>query len=182
MNPGKIQFAESKGTYLLKLLGEVRLTLCPALEAFLDKVVGESHFTAIIIDLSETDTIDSTSLGLLAKLSIRAQKQLGSPPVLISPQEDITRILLSMGFEQVFTIVKTLKEPIAAVSLEDIPYDSTTSNEQATHNQVLDAHRVLMNLNDENRQTFSELVQQLEQCDSLQCDPFRKTCKHPGTN
>ncbi|WP_263078467.1 STAS domain-containing protein [Endozoicomonas sp. Mp262] len=180
MNPGKIQFAESEGTYLLKLLGEVRLTLCPTLEAFLDRVLNEPGFGCIIIDLSETDTIDSTSLGLLAKLSIRVNQKLGQTPILISPQGDITKILLSMGFEKVFIIVQTLKDPIPVV-MKEIPCEGTSSNEQATHAQVLDAHRVLMNLSDENRQAFSELVKQLEQYGGINCDQFKKPLKKSGT-
>ena len=45
MNPGKIQFAQSKGTYVLKLVGEVRLTICSSLEAFLQAMVDEDGFS-----------------------------------------------------------------------------------------------------------------------------------------
>ena len=33
MTTGKIQFAESQGTFVLKFIGDVRLTLCAALDA-----------------------------------------------------------------------------------------------------------------------------------------------------
>lgn len=158
MTPGKIQFAESDGTYVLKLIGEVRLTLCSSLEKFLAMMFDEPGFKSVIIDLSESDTIDSTSLGVLAKLSIEARRRFNQTPVLISPQPDITRILMSMGFERIFLIVKeTRRDQEGMTELHCEP-----GCESSTRAQVLDAHRVLMDLNENNRKAFSDLVKQLE--------------------
>ena len=159
MMPGKIQFAESDGTYVLKLIGEVRLTLCSSLEKFLALMFNEPGFRAVIIDLSEADTIDSTSLGVLAKLSIEARRRFNHTPVLISPQPDITRILMSMGFERIFLIVHESRGSIEN-RMDELHCE--TGSEASTHAQVLDAHRVLMNLNENNRKAFSDLVKQLE--------------------
>lgn len=38
MTTGKIQFAESEGTFVLKFVGDVRLTLCAALDAYIEKI------------------------------------------------------------------------------------------------------------------------------------------------
>lgn len=160
MTPGKIQFAESDGTYVLKLIGEVRLTLCSSLETFLQAMFEEPGFRSVIVDLSETETIDSTSLGLLAKLSIMARKQIEQRPVLISPRPDITRILMSMGFERIFVIV----EDAGNHTSEYREIECNDCSEESTHARVLDAHRVLMSLNENNRKAFSDLVKQLERC------------------
>ncbi|MFK0570691.1 STAS domain-containing protein [Endozoicomonas sp.] len=160
MNPGKIQFAESEGTYVLKLIGEVRLTLCSSLETFLQAMFEEPEFRSVIVDLSEAETIDSTSLGLLAKLSIMARKQINQRPVLLSPQPDITRILMSMGFERIFVIV----EDDGNHTNDYREIECSDSCEESTHARVLDAHRVLMSLNENNRIAFCDLVKQLEHC------------------
>ena len=68
MSTGKIQFAEQDGTFALKFVGEVRLTLCSALDATIAKTLGADNFSSIIIDLSQASNIDSTTLGLLAML------------------------------------------------------------------------------------------------------------------
>ncbi|OED47510.1 anti-anti-sigma factor [Endozoicomonas sp. (ex Bugula neritina AB1)] len=159
MIPGKIQFAESEGTYVLKLIGEVRLTLCSGLEKFLAMMFDEPGFKSVIIDLSESDTIDSTSLGVLAKLSIEARRRFNQTPVLISPQPDISRILTSMGFERIFLIVQEERSG-QGQGVSEIHCEA--GSESSTHAQVLDAHRVLMNLNENNRKAFSDLVRQLE--------------------
>lgn len=161
MTTGRIQFAESDGTFVLKFLGDVRLTLSAALDAYIEKIVSALHFRSIVIDLSETDNIDSTSLGLLAKLSILSTERVGLLPTLVSPREDMLRLLQSMGFEQIFNIVPE-STPTDA-ELQELP--PQTLSEDQVRARVLEAHRLLMDLNDHNRNAFIDLVNCLEQSD-----------------
>lgn len=158
MTTGKIQFAESEGTFVLKFIGDVRLTLCAALDAYIEKIFSVLTFNAIIIDLTETDGIDSTSLGLLAKLSILSRQKVGFLPTLVSTQDDMNRLLQSMGFDQVFNIVTELTP--TATELEDLPGQELS--EELVKDKVLEAHRILMNLNEHNREAFRDLVSALE--------------------
>jgi|TARA_R110000850_G_scaffold416_23_gene2503 anti-anti-sigma factor len=158
MTTGKIQFAESEGTFVLKFIGDVRLTLCAALDAYIEKIFSVLTFDAIIIDLTETDGIDSTSLGLLAKLSILSRQKVGFLPTLVSTQDDMNRLLQSMGFDQVFNIVSEVTP--SASELEDLPGQELS--EELVKDKVLEAHRILMNLNDHNREAFRDLVNALE--------------------
>ncbi|WP_415057487.1 anti-sigma factor antagonist RssC [Halopseudomonas sp.] len=158
MTTGKIQFAESEGTFVLKFIGNVRLTLCGALDAYIEKIFSVLTFNAIIIDLTETDGIDSTSLGLLAKLSILSRQKVGFLPTLVSTQDDMNRLLQSMGFDQVFNIVSQLTP--TATELEDLPGQELS--EELVKDKVLEAHRILMNLNEHNREAFRDLVSALE--------------------
>ena len=158
MATGRIQYAESDGTFILKFLGDVRLTLSAALDAYIDKVVSVLHFKSIVIDLTETENIDSTSLGLLAKLSILSSERLGLLPTLVSNQADMLRLLQSMGFEQVFNIVAE-STPTDA-ELKELP--AQVLSEEQVREQVLEAHRLLMDLNEHNRNAFIDLVSSLE--------------------
>lgn len=158
MTTGKIQFAESEGTFVLKFIGDVRLTLCAALDAYIEKIFSVLTFNAIIIDLTETDGIDSTSLGLLAKLSILSRQKVGFLPTLVSTQDDMNRLLQSMGFDQVFNIVSEVTP--SADELKDLPGQELS--EELVKDKVLEAHRILMNLNDHNREAFRDLVNALE--------------------
>ena len=158
MTTGKIQFAESEGTFVLKFIGDVRLTLCAALDAYIEKIFSVLTFNAIIIDLTETDGIDSTSLGLLTKLSILSRQKVGFLPTLVSTQDDMNRLLQSMGFDQVFNIVSEVTP--SASELEDLPGQELS--EELVKDKVLEAHRILMNLNDHNREAFRDLVNALE--------------------
>lgn len=158
MSTGKIQFAEQNGTFVLKFVGEVRLTLCSALDATIERIFGAHNFSSIIIDLTETSSIDSTTLGLLAKLSILSRQKIGLLPTLVSTNADISRLLASMGFEQVFNVVST---PLPCPEcLRDLPAQDLS--EELVKAKVLEAHRILMGLNEHNREAFSDLVTALE--------------------
>ena len=158
MSTGKIQFAEQSGTFVLKFLGEVRLTLCSALDATIEKIFTSLNFSAIVIDLTETRSIDSTTLGLLAKLSILSRQKIGLLPTVVTTHDDITRLLQSMGFDQVFNIVES---PLPCPEcLADLP--SQDQSEDVVKAKVLEAHQILMSLNESNREAFHDLVSALE--------------------
>ena len=158
---GKILFAAHDGVHVLKFVGDVRVTLGPAISAFLDKIGNCQSFRSIIIDLSETVGIDSTSLGLLAKIAMRVDESYGAKPTIVSTNDDITRILLSMGFDQVFVIAHDVGEGLTGIGSGcEVPCRAVS--EQDMREQVLDAHRALMSMNETNRETFQDLVGALE--------------------
>jgi anti-anti-sigma factor len=158
MQSGKIEVANNEGTYVVKLSGDVRLNLCSALESYLDDMFLDKAFTTVLIDLSDTEGIDSTTLGQLAKISIISQEKFGLIPSIISPREDITRILLSMGFDRVFYLIGDVPEQIS--ELNELTCEKV--NEEIMRDKVIDAHEILMSLNDENKNTFQELVDCLQ--------------------
>ena len=158
MSTGKIQFAEQDGTFVLKFTGEVRLTLCSALDATIEHIFSSLNFSSIVIDLTETQSIDSTTLGLLAKLSILSRQRIGLLPMLTTNNPDILRLLDSMGFDQVFNIVETVLP--CPDCLTDLPPQD--QSEAEVRSRVLEAHRVLMGLNESTRNAFRDRVRALE--------------------
>lgn len=158
MEPGRILVGDRNGIYVLKFTGDVRVTLCATVDSFLRVLLNRDDFRAVIVDLSETEGIDSTSLGLLARLSLETKRRFGFIPTLVSTQPDITRVLRTMGFDDVFHIVE---EPLEQVGqLGELPRLET--DEGDVRERVLDAHRVLMSMNDRNRENFQDLVTALE--------------------
>ncbi len=161
MSDGRILVAEQDGVYVLKFLGDVRLTLCPSLDQYLDNALHSRHFRRVLIDLTETQGIDSTSLGILAKLAVRMRKQVQRVPTLVSTNNNITRILLSMGFDKVFTLVSKLDTELPPCD----QLENANCSEREMQDKVLEAHKTLMGLNDKNQQEFKSLVDALEsQC------------------
>ncbi|MDP6968732.1 MAG: STAS domain-containing protein [Gammaproteobacteria bacterium] len=158
MGEGRILVAERDGVHVVKFLGDVRLTLCPSLDQYLDHALQSRHFHNVLIDLTETQGIDSTSLGILAKLAVRMRRQVDQVPTLVSTNGNITRILLSMGFDKVFTLVSKLEQGLPPCE----QLDNCTCSEQEMQDKVLEAHKILMGLNDKNQQTFQSLVEALE--------------------
>jgi anti-anti-sigma factor len=128
------------------------------LDATIERIFTSMNFSTVVIDLTETRSIDSTTLGLLAKLSILSRQKAGLLPTVVTTHEDITRLLQSMGFDQVFNIVgRPIPRP---ESLCDLP--SQDQCEDVVKAKVLEAHKILMGLNDSNREAFRDLVNALE--------------------
>ena len=158
MENGKILVSENDGTYILKFVGDVRLTLCSTLDDFLGSMSCSDKLTAVLIDLTETECIDSTSLGFLAKISVFSRKRFQLIPTIVSTSPDITRVLTSMGFARVFVI---LDNPVESIEqLTELPIIS--ESEEVVRNKVIEAHKILMDMNDHNKETFKGLVYALE--------------------
>lgn len=158
MDNGKILVAEQDGIHIIKFLGDVRLTLCPTLDQYIDTIFENNYFKTILIDLTETIGIDSSALGMLAKLSIRMKRHKGFVPTLISVDESITRILLSMGFDRIFLLIRYLDKKIEV--MQELPV--SPSSELTLQKQSLEAHKTLMGMNSKNWQEFKFLVEVLE--------------------
>jgi anti-anti-sigma factor len=166
---GRILVGSHDGVYVLLFEGDVRLTLCTAVDGYLEKMFRDKAFKSVVVDLSRTQSIDSTSLGVLAKLSIQADKLFNFRPTLVSTQRDVTRILLSMGFEDVFNI---LEEPLQhREQLGELP--SLKSSKADIRQLVLDGHKTLMAMNAANREAFHDLVVMLES-DNMTLDSRRQ--------
>ena len=159
MQSGNILVAQHEGSYVIKFVGDVRLTLCARLDNFLEKMFRSKTFSGVLVDVSDAENIDSTSLGLLAKLAIKNQKNTNTRPIILSPNENITRLLDSMGFSKIFDIRGHL-EYSANGDLNEIP--DVVADESAMREKIIDAHKVLMDLNEKNHDTFKTLVTSLE--------------------
>ncbi len=155
---GRILVGDHDGVYVLLFQGDVRLTLCTAVDTFFDRMFEDARFKSVVVDLGQTESIDSTSLGLLAKLSIQAGKRFGYRPTLVSTQADITRVLVTMGLDDIFDMVQ---EPLVHdEQLGELP--CCQASEAEVRQRVLEAHRILMDMNESNRAAFQDLVATLE--------------------
>jgi anti-anti-sigma factor len=164
MSSGNIFFAEHEGLVVLKFVGDIRYTMGAArgvvitLSAFLDDLFEKNSFEDVLIDLGETTSIDSTNLGLLAGVSRFTQKSLGKKPTILATSDDLIELLESVGFGEVFTIVRSMDQP--DVELDELV--EAHDHGMGLTKVLLDAHRSLMEVNEENRETFKDLVQMME--------------------
>jgi anti-anti-sigma factor len=158
MRPGQILVADHEGVYIIKMTGDVRLTLCISFDQFIDAMLAAPNFSSVLFDLSEAEAVDSTTLGLMAKISLLAQEKRDITPVILATNASIKRILDTMGFADIFKIVNKLEVdlgPEKALS----PIECC---EQEVKDKVLEAHKILMGLNEKNHETFKNLVTMLE--------------------
>ena len=77
MQAGQILVADHNGISVIKMIGDVRLTLCISFDKFIEEMYQAENFRTVLFDLSEAEAIDSTTLGLMAKISILGHEQHG---------------------------------------------------------------------------------------------------------
>jgi len=158
MSTGHIEYASLNGTHIFKLIGEVRAQSCISLDKLLNKIEQQDNVVGAIVDLTETSFIDSTELGVLAKLGLKLKQVHNIQAVMLSTNSDITTLANSMGLSQVFVILNYCGDPNVCTR--------ALMEEHVTHqnmlNTVLDAHKTLMKLNQSNQNMFEPLVKQLQ--------------------
>lgn len=164
MKPGQILVADHEGVYVIKMIGDVRLTLCLSFDRFIDSMFSRDDFVSILFDLSEAEAIDSTTLGLMAKISIFAQERRQVTPVVVSTNGSINRLLESMGFNDIFEIIHDFERTSLTLQpQQSAELQAGELEEGAVKDKVLEAHQVLMGLNESNQETFRDLVKTLEE-------------------
>lgn len=158
MGEGKILAASHDGAYVIRMQGDVRLTLCTTIDEYFQHMYEDPQFTSVWVDLCEAEGIDSTTLGLLAKLALEVKERFGFEPAIYSCDPGINRLLKSMGFQRLFDLhEESCSNP---EDISEIP--AVDGSEQMVKEKVIEAHRVLMNLSDENRTRFKDLMSVLE--------------------
>lgn len=159
MSLGKVTYAEHEGVQALRFIGEIRYTLGPSLDRFLKKMCAGPAPRGVVIDLTDTDCLDSTSLGLLARVAKWLQK-IGAPrATLVSSNVDINDLLYCVGFDEVFDISETgIDEP---EQVDTLQFEEAGASELKS--TILEAHRALIALNARNRDEFQDVVNLLEQ-------------------
>ena len=158
MSAGQICFASHDNHYVLKFIGEIRCTLGVTFDRFLDDLLSQPKLEDFVLDLSEAEMIDSTCLGLLARVSNEMRRASGEKTTIVSTNSDINRVLESVSFDQVFNISNETLPPLQdAVCLTVNEADTVCMAET-----VLSSHRLLSEINEQNRETFHEVIESLE--------------------
>ncbi len=161
MATGTIFYARHERAYVLKLIGELRYTLSESFNAFLERLFKQQDFDNILIDLTEAESIDSTMLGLLAKIANFMHGRFDRQAVLVCNNPDINELLDSLGFYGIFTICE--QGPGDAAPLQRLSAGTTSRDAMAA--TILEAHRILSEVNDSNKALFRDLI------DALQDEP-----------
>ena len=158
MDNGTVLHASHDDIHVLRFIGDIRYTLSPSIDRFLEEIFAGPKPAGFVIDLTETDSIDSTNLGLLCRIATRMQALDAQRVTIVSNRTDINSVLASMAFDEVFDIVEDTGLETSAA--HEVPQENT--DKETLARTLIHAHRALMDLNDRNREMFRDVVALLE--------------------
>ena len=159
MSQGKILISDKADHYLLKLVGDVRLTLSGTLNRYMEVLFGQNQVQSVVVDMLDADGVDSTTLGLIAKLGLHCRECYHMNVKLFCKNPSIIRTLECMGFDEIIDIFQQSPNDLDAElrSLDEVP-----SAVDEVRKQVLEAHKLLLKLNPKNSAEFTDLINALE--------------------
>jgi anti-anti-sigma factor len=157
MEDGAAFYVKQGDAYIIKLVGDIRYTMGCALGDFLDGLFARADFDDIVVDMTQTHAIDSTSLGLLAKIANYSRSHFARKTTLLSTNPDVNQILETMGFYDIFDIRDT-GESISA-TLRQLATQAPCKDDLTRI--VFEAHRALSELNPRNQEAFKDVVESL---------------------
>lgn len=158
MQEGRILAASHHGAYVIRFEGDVRLTLCTSIDDYFQRMFDDPAFASVWVDLCSAEGLDSTTLGLLAKLALTVKQRFGFQPAIYSCDPSINRLIKSMGFQRLFE----LREEVCGNPEEATAIPVVKGSEAVVKDKVIEAHKVLMELSPSNRDRFKDLLTVLE--------------------
>lgn len=160
---GQVTHAEHNGVHVLRYFGRVDYMSAPAIQRFLDELIERTQIAGLVFDLTEADALDSTNLGLLARVNERVRHVASSESMIVARSGDVRDVLLSMGFDQTFDIVTDADAPasVPALAVGDAIQTPVPSHADL-HDTMLEAHRALVRLSEAGRVQFEPVVACLE--------------------
>lgn len=162
MTQGNIQYAKHENIYVVKLTGDVRFSECAGLDELLNQVFEKADFDGFVIDLTEADLIDSTTLGVLSRVAIYFRQHMGYRPIILYQSADIGKTLKSVSFDSAFAL-----HCLGGINDSMSHCPSIKEEEQSVAKRVLKAHENLIELDEKNQSTFQDVVELMQkECDS----------------
>ena len=161
MDKGKILVSRGEGDFVIKLEGDVRLTLCAPLNHYIETIFSSDKVESVIVDMLAAKGVDSTTLGLLAKLAIYCNKHFSICPTLFCTDPGLLQVIESMGMDDLFDIVEQTPEQLGDVDELQQLSDSKQDIE-LIRKHILEAHKLLVTLSPDNSSQFMDLIASLE--------------------
>jgi anti-anti-sigma factor len=160
MSDGRVTYAYEAGWNVLRYFGRVDYTMAPAIERFIESL-GHDVVHPFLFDLAGARLLDSTNLGLMARVVERARADGAGRSAIVSPPEDIDDVIRSMGFEHIADITNISPIGAGAATEQEVVTDEAASQGEMLRT-MLEAHRALTGLDDQHCAQWRDVVTMLE--------------------
>ena len=156
---GTYEVALHQGTYFLRLSGKLCFSSSVPFSEIIDLIGTTQGCKGVMADLREVSMIDSTHLGLLARLALELKKNLGKQLTIVSTGEHVPKALMMTGLQHFALLLDAHAGDMPPTeSMQTLPESKRTVAEV-----MLEAHQTLVGLNQENENTYQDFVTMLEE-------------------
>jgi len=153
MKKADLLIAHNKGAYTIIVEGRANFDYGLPLRNFAKNL--DSDFTQIAIDLRSCIGMDSTFMGIMAMIGLKAQKNNVQVEIL-NAGENNKYLLEGLGLDKLF---KFVDKDTCNICDEKIAPDADTCSVLNTAETVVDAHKTLMRIDEKNIPKFDKVVE-----------------------
>lgn len=151
--------AQKGHKYFIKIMGSPRYNNSENFWSYINnRILQDEKCEDILVDLRETQYMDSTNLGLLARLAGFLYKKLNRKMTAISTNPDINDLLINTGFDQILLLVENAND--FEEKLSRIPDMNDQQKNMAR--MMYEAHLELSQMNEKNQSEFKNVVEMLK--------------------
>lgn len=152
MKKADLLIAHNKGAYTIIVEGRANFDYGLPLRNFAKNM--DNNFTQIAIDLRACLGMDSTFMGIMAMIGLKAQKKNVQVEIL-NADENNKYLLAGLGLDKLF---KFVEKDTCNICEKKISPDSTKSALD-TAKTVVDAHRTLTRIDEKNIPKFEKVIE-----------------------
>lgn len=152
MKKADILIANKDGVYNVKVDGRATHECTPPLRN-LAKDLEQTSFKRINVDLKDCSGMDSTFMGILTMLGLRAKK-IGAEMAILNASEFLVSLLHGLGIKKLFSFANGVTDVSGAAPAAETVVDRIESAKM-----VLEAHKTLMAADESNVKKFEKVVE-----------------------
>ena len=157
MKKADLLIAHNKGAYTIIVEGRANFDYGLPLRNFAKNL--DNNFTQIAIDLRACLGMDSTFMGIMAMIGLKAKKNNVQVEIL-NADENNKYLLEGLGLDKLF---KFVDKDTCNICDEKIPQDSDSCSVLNTAETVLDAHKTLTRIDKSNIPKFDKVIEFAQQ-------------------
>ena len=151
---GKCLFVQKEDIAIFKIMGHLRFNTSGGLAAKIEGLNLTPEIKEVVVDMSETDFVDSTVLGLLAQLGKREVT-----PIIMYEHEKIYNMLRHLGLHKIFILCKKTQTPSLDIDQAFQEMISVTQDSKdKIRERIKKAHKLLYEIDEKNKMEFGDVV------------------------
>lgn len=164
-----IKVGQIDGYSWIRINGRGDVFLAPSVKKFTDKILGQKQSTnrnpaKFVIDMEDCTGMDSTFMGMMAGLAIKLQGVSNSCLQLCGVNSQNQESLEELGIASLVEINPTASEWCDSCDKVRSELRNWSPDGQAKPDPklILDTHKTLGSLNDQNKKAFSDVIETFE--------------------